>query len=1201
MRPHPEAIVLTNGRFASLISDAGGGGSTFGALALTRWVPDATVDAYGQWLFIRDLDSGAYWSASAQPVPCSSARHEVRFRPGVAELSAVRGDVEVRMAVCVAPDDDVELRRIAVVNNGASAKRLELTTYAELALNTPAGDMGHPAFSKLFVQTRYDATRQALVAWRRLRSPDDEPLVVAQALMAQKGASAPSYETDRMRFIGRGRTLASPRAMDVDGALSGAVGNVLDPVFALRRTVELAPGERVQLLLVSAAAHDESVLDVIARHANVDAADAAFAAAGARASSALKESGLGERWGRVPRAIGAIAYGASPSNAKGIPSLVDAVRTYTMIAPLLDSTQPTRSTSVTTEPPRDSRQAHDARRSVDKPEWPNEALRGFNGYGGFNATGDEYIIHVERVGASLRLPPLPWSNVVANESVGFIASETGAGYTWSVNSRENRLTPWSNDPVCDPHAEAVWIRDEETGEFWSPTPGPSPDDEPYEVRHGLGYTKWSHESHDLEQDTCVFVPREDPVKIARLRLTNRSARRRRVSVYSYAHWVLGGMPHETACLVTTRIEQDVSAIFARNDARGEFSGRTAFASLTAFTGSETTFTSDRSAFLGLNGRVSAPATLASGAALDGTVGRQLDPCAAFRASFDIAPGGTVECVVLLGESGDDTAARDVVRRYREPGAAARAFDEIRTFWRDLVSGVQIETPAPELDLMVNGWLVYQNLSCRMWGRSAYYQSGGAFGFRDQLQDSAALVYLDPWITRRQILLHAAHQFVEGDVLHWWHPPLSKGIRTRFSDDLLWLPYITTFYVRTTGDDAVFDERVRYLRARQLEPGEDEGFLIPNDAGEIGTVYEHCCRAIERSLTRGAHGLPLMGVGDWNDGMNRVGREGRGESVWLGFFLHDILRAFVPVCEERGDTERAKRFVAYQKQLRRALNATDGGWDGEWYRRAYYDNGAPLGSKLNDECKIDAIAQAWSVLSAAAPAERAHQALDAMEQHLVSEREGIIRLLTPAFDKTRNDPGYIKGYLPGVRENGGQYTHGALWAVRALAEAGREERAARLLAMLSPVSHGGSSESISTYMAEPYVIAADVYGVQPHVGRAGWTWYTGSAGWMYRVAVESILGFELEGGDVIRLRPCIPAEWPGFTLRYRRPGSVTMYELRVRRGPVGRGTTFGGADARHARLGEGCVLVDLADDGERHVIEIALGADVGRLYVGPDDV
>ncbi|HST62576.1 MAG TPA: hypothetical protein VLK84_27980, partial [Longimicrobium sp.] len=855
--------------------------------------------------------------------------------------------------------------------------------------------------------------------------------------------------------------------------------------------------------------------------------------------------------------------------------------------------------------------------------WDDEELLFFNGHGGFSRDGREYVIRMPPGEHGPVRPPVPWTNVVANEHTGFLVSESGAASTWSGNSRENRLTPWSNDPVSDPHGEALYLRHEAGDRFWSPTAGPAPGDGAYEARHGFGYSRFRHASQSLDQDTTMFVPRHDPVKIVRLRLTNTGDAPRRVSAFSYAQLVLGGLPQETGARIRTRWDDAADAIFATNANRGEFSARVAFAaavspatrdrilpSPTQFVGEgpgmggapgthhtppagreALSWTADRTAFLGAYGSASSPAALRTAERLDGAAGAGLDPCAALQVTLVLQPGETAEVAFLLGEAADEAAARAIVAKYRGADAVGGALDEVRAFWAGIVEGVQVRTPSRELDLMVNGWLAYQNLACRVWGRTAFYQSGGAFGFRDQLQDSSALVYLRPELTRQQIVLHASHQFVEGDVLHWWHPPLSKGIRTRFADDLLWLPYITAFYVSSTGDAGVLDESAPFVTAAPLPEGEDEVFLFPDDSGQRASVYEHCCRSIDRSLTRGAHGLPLMGTGDWNDGMNRVGREGRGESVWLGFFLHGILDDFIPVCEARGDRERAERYRAYRATLAEALNDT--GWDGGWYRRAYYDNGAPLGSAANDECRIDAIAQAWSVLSGVAPAERAEQALDALEQHLVSEEEGIIRLLTPAFDRTPHDPGYIKGYLPGVRENGGQYTHAALWAVRALAQAGRTERAARLLQMISPVSHGRTPEEVAVYQAEPYVIAADVYGVAPHVGRGGWTWYTGSAGWMFRVALESVLGITLRGGDALCIRPSVPRDWPGFTVRYRLPDDATTYEIAVTR-EDGAGIRASD-DGREIEAADGILRIPLVRDGAEHRIYVVLGRNFAPTY------
>ncbi|MGH7787605.1 MAG: GH36-type glycosyl hydrolase domain-containing protein, partial [Candidatus Binatia bacterium] len=620
---------------------------------------------------------------------------------------------------------------------------------------------------------------------------------------------------------------------------------------------------------------------------------------------------------------------------------------------------------------------------------PAPPLQFDNTYGGFTADGREYVI---RVAPPHKCPPAAWINVVANPHCGFLASESGAGYTWSQNSREHRLTPWGNDPVADPHGEALYLRDDESGAFWSPQPGPCPDGEPYEARHGFGYSTWRHTSAELEQEVLQFVPAEDPLKITRVRLSNRGTRPRRVSLFAYHRLVLGVLPAESGRLVVTSAGDGI--LSAHHRINGEFSGGEAFAAAVTATGLATPeFTTDRTAFIGRHGSPAAPAALANRTPLGGVTGTGLDPCFALHVELEIAPGATVTCAVLLGEAADPPA---LLRRYASLAAIDAALATVRAEWDATLGAVQVRTPAPAIDLMLNGWLLYQVIACRLWGRSALYQSGGAYGFRDQLQDAAALLYARPDLTRAQILMHAAHQFVEGDVLHWWHPPLSRGIRTRFSDDLLWLPFVTALYLHATGDSAVLDESAAFLSAPALAEGEDENYLLPTASGTSADLFTHCCRAIDRSLTRGAHGLPLMGTGDWNDGMNRVGREGRGESVWVGFFLYDVLGEFIPLCERRGDAERAARYTAYRTELLAALN--DGGWDGAWYRRAYYDDGAPLGSASNQECQIDAIAQAWSVISGAAPPERARLALQAAEEQLIVRDAGLIRLLTPPFDR-----------------------------------------------------------------------------------------------------------------------------------------------------------------------------------------------------------
>ena len=1096
-----KAHVLSNECYAVLLTSRGGGFSAFRGYALTRWQPDPTVETPGVILYLRDRETGEYWS---------SLDSTVQVKRDHVGLSVHAQDIELQCETGVWRDAAGERRRISITNRSKQRRHLELTTYTELSLNTPAADAGHPAFSKLFVQTAYDAQRRALLASRRLRSPDDRPLWVAQRL---DGAANTEFETDRARFIGRNRSTRNPRALERMERLSGSTGAVLDPLFSVRTAFELDARQSVDLELLMYADDSRAGLERL-----LDAQPGRALATGHDASLL----GLPQKWG------------AGVSFEK-----------------------------FTTPPP--------AVRTAARGRPPCERRY----YGDFNQDGSEYVL---QVGGDLDPTPQPWTNVIANEQCGFIISEMGAGYTWAANSREGRITPWSNDPVSDPFGEALYLRDERGGLYWSVLPGPVPSDAVYQVAHGLGYSRFTHKSHGLQQTATLFVPRHDTVKMVRVSITNVGKKPRQLSLFSYAQLVLGGLAAETRAAVTTTFADDV--IYARNEERAEFSPRVAFASA-VFAHGRVSATASRRSFMGAAGSMSEPAALGQ-PGLDGVFGKDLDPCAALQLTFELEPDATFECAFLLGEGDDEQVARACLARYRTIDAVDAATAEVTAFWQDLLSRLQVKTPVPALDLLFNNWLPYQNLVCRMWGRSAFYQSGGAFGFRDQLQDSSALLYLDPAITREQILLHAAHQFVEGDVLHWWHPPVSKGIRTRFSDDLLWLPQVTHFYVARTGDAGILDEAAGFVTAAQLADGEDERFVFPQQVPETATLYEHCCRALDRSLTRGEHGLPLMGVGDWNDGMNRVGRAGRGESVWLGFFLFDILSHWIPICEERGDRARAKRYRGYRRELHEALN--DAGWDGAWYRRAYYDDGTPLGSAQNEECRIDALAQAWAVLSRAAPEKRAAQALAAMRQQLVDEAAGIIRLLTPAFDRTTHDPGYIKGYVPGVRENGGQYTHAALWAVRALAEHGDHDVAARLLEMISPITRSTNAE---IYRGEPYVIAADVYGEPPHVGRAGWTWYTGSAGWMYRVLLESILGFELVGGREIRLRPCLPAAWPGFSLRYRLADG-TIYHLVVERGDQRSSTSAGGVE-------DGAIVIPLTFDRREHTVRIRAGADTRPHY------
>jgi cellobiose phosphorylase len=794
----------------------------------------------------------------------------------------------------------------------------------------------------------------------------------------------------------------------------------------------------------------------------------------------------------------------------------------------------------------------------------------FNGTGGFTRDGREYITMLPPGAAT----PAPWVNVIANDQFGTLVSESGGGYTWSENCHEFRLTPWTNDAVSDVGGEAVYIRDEERGNFWSCAPAPVRGHGTYVVRHGFGYSIFETTEDGISSEMCVYVAIDAPAKVIRVRLKNKSGRTRQLSVTGYWEWVLGETRDRTQMHVLTEVDPITGAIFARNPFTSDFPDRIVFVDSSE---SVRTVTGDRTEFFGRNGTAANPAGLRR-VRLSGRTGAALDPCAAMQVPIELADGQESDVVFVLGTARSEVDARQILQRFRTAEAAQVGLVSVWNHWKHMLGAVHVETPDPAVDFLVNGWLIYQVLSCRMWGRTGFYQSGGAFGFRDQLQDAMALVHATPELLRAHILRAAGRQFRDGDVQHWWHPPTGRGVRTHFSDDYLWLPFATVRYVTATGDTGILEERINFLDARPLRPDEEAYFDLPQVSEDADTLFGHCVRAIEHGLRVGEHGLPLMGCGDWNDGMNLVGEGGKGESVWLAFFLHDVLHGFSSIARARGQDVLATKYTDHATRLASAIEQN--AWDGQWYRRAYFDNGEPLGSATNPECQIDSLPQSWSVLSGVGSKERAVQGMENVDKHLVHRDTRLIQLFEPPFDKSPLNPGYIKGYVPGVRENGGQYTHGSVWAVMAFAALGDVKRAWELFNLINPITHSATADAAALYRVEPYVVAADVYSLPPHTGRGGWTWYTGSAGWMYRLILESLLGLQLEV-DKLRLVPRLPGNWPSLKIHYRF--RETFYHITI--------NNHGGAEVARISVDgteQGEKVIPLIDDHNEHHVEVELG-------------
>ncbi len=1248
----PITHVLSNGRYAVLLTDKGAGYSNWLNVAVTRWREDATQDDSGYFIFLRDIQNGAIWTAGSQVLRekqnYSKVSTEVNFSEDHAEFIRHDGSLMTRMDVLVSGEDDGEVRLISLTNGGSRSREIEVTTYSEIVLTTVAADRAHPAFAKMFVVTEHLPEYGALIATRRPRSNDEAQVWAAHFAVIEGDLIAePQYESDRNKFISRGNTIMKASAILDERKLSNTVGTVLDPIFALRYRLLIPAGKVARLAFWTVVASSRSeLLDIIDRHQDRSAFDRARTLAWTQAQVQLRYLDVtaeeaahfqhlvapllySDHRFRVPRE--AIARGAGPQSGLWVHSIsgdlpivllrIDEPEDIAQVRQLLRAHQYWRMKRIAVDlviiNERASSYTHDlqvlietavrtsqarrrfgedsvagsvytlradlmsvearsliqsvarvfltARRGliVDqlgllpsptaypstifnqrpqsvKPQAGHnlavfEGLEFFNGLGGFDKQGREYVT----IQVANQITPAPWINVIANAGFGFQVSADGSGYTWSENSRENQLTQWSNDPVVDSSGELVYIRDEVTGEVWSPTAQPLRDGGTYISRHGFGYSSFEHSAHGIELNLLQYVPLTDPIKISRLTISNDCGRNRKLSVTFYTEWVLGSSRGTSAPFIITELDETTRAIFARNPWSNVFSSRVAFADLC---GKQTDWTADRTEFLGRNSTHAQPLALARSSGLSGNVGAGYDPCAAQQQFIEIGIGETIEIVSFIGQCASSEAATELIERYRDADLDA-VLKQVTDYWQNLLGAIQVKTPNRSMDIMLNGWLLYQTVSCRIMARSAFYQASGAYGFRDQLQDGMALTFANPGITRHHILRSASRQFIEGDVQHWWLPHSGQGVRTRISDDKVWLAFATATYITCAADADILEEDVPFLEGPALHEGEHDAFFQPMLANESAILYEHCARGLDQSLKLiGENGLPLIGSGDWNDGMSRVGEAGRGESVWLAWLLVKTLKLFVPFALARNtpkDSERAKEWQAKTRSISEAIETN--AWDGDWYRRATFDDGTWLGSKESDECHIDSIAQSWAVLSGAADPKRASEAMASLEKYLILKDEQLALLFTPPFDKTSHDPGYIKGYPPGLRENGGQYSHAAMWAILAYCKLGLGNKAVNLFSLVNPINHARDPAEVERYKVEPYVISADVYSVSPHVGRGGWTWYTGSAGWMYQAGVEGILGIRREGNFVV-INPCIPLEWPEFEINIQVQS--THYKVKV---------------------------------------------------------
>ncbi|MGM0396195.1 MAG: GH36-type glycosyl hydrolase domain-containing protein [Bacillota bacterium] len=1225
----PNCHLISNKNYHIMVTNNGFTYSKYQNKMITRFRNHIDQRYFGYTFYIKDIDDDKVWSIGSEPIKNPSMRYEVIYSLNKAKIIREDNDIETHMEMWVSAEDNVEMRKITLMNKKSTPVNIEITSYAELAMTEQNADLSHPAFNNLFISTEYDKETESLIAVKKPRESNEQELYVFKTFStASSEFNITQFETNRNNFVGRGRTLSNPIALEK--FLDNSEGIVLEPILSLRKGVRIGGRENVQITYSMGVAENKSeIKKLINKYKNPSIVKEQLELSDIQAqvemsylnldseelnlfqtmisqliylspnrkkySKQIFENNLGqnELWkygisGDKPiilidvfsmeekEILWTLIKGKEYLSLKGLQTdlvilnnqevsyyknLEEAIKDMISIkfgyntdpqnigVYLINNNQISeddrnllyassdlvlsgKSSTLreqieieeTTNDKNIKRKFEKRQQTEYRPKQERYELKYFNGYGGFNQKDSEYVIQYRE-----NLPtPMPWINVISNDNFGFIISENGGGYTWSENSNENKLTPWLNDSIFNIPQEVVYLKDEVYGELWSVTPEPLGNYLDCDICHGKGYTKFASEPYGLKTTLNIFASLKDSVKIYSVKIKNNTEEIRKMSSFLFINPLLGSYSEKNKKYITTNKEKG-NILTLNNSFNYQYPNRTMYLSSSegfkSYTGNKDEFDLKN---------------LKNMHVFKNEVGGGLNPCGGIQIQLEINPNEEKQFVFILGQETNKEKLQENALYYQKVDNCNKELTKVKEYWENTLSAIDIDTPDNKLDTLINSYLPYQTLACRIKARSAFYQTGGAYGFRDQIQDALNMLMIDPNITKKQIILNASHQFKEGDVLHWWHPgDEEKGVRTRSADDLLWLPYAVTEYLLNTEDYKILDTKLPYVTGETLKDHENEIYLTAGTSEYKETLYNHCLKAIDHALTFGSHGLPLMKGGDWNDGMNKVGIEGKGESVWLGWFLAQILKRFTKICEMRDDTIKYTEYFKYQNDIIAAIEKD--GWDDSWYKRAYYDDGTPLGSKINSECKIASLPQSWSVISTLGNEKRSKKAMDSVNNHLILEDKGMILLFAPPFERDEKDPGYIKSYAKGLRENGGQYTHAAAWVIYAYALLGEGTKAYELYEMLNPINHSRSLFFANQYKVEPYVISADVYYAHPHIGRGGWTWYTGAAGWMYRVCIEGILGLKKRGSK-LTINPSIPNHWTNYTIKYRYKETLYIIEV-----------------------------------------------------------